>query len=410
MFSKSPVLPIVERWDCHSCGVCCRGTTVPLDRTDLRKIREQGWEETEELAGQKTIVRSALLGGKMVLGKQPNGDCIFLNENNRCRIHEKFGADAKPSVCRVFPFHAVPTKSGVRLTARRSCPSAADDRGSPVSGHVNALKSSGLLKQFTRKLSKHPPPVGKGARRSWIEFEAAADALARIVNDETFPMVRRMVHALQFCDLLSECKLEQVAENAFGELVEVLEQSCLQGAGDWFREIQAPSGAAQSLLRQTGLHYLRSHPQAIRKESLRGRLGATWQSFVFAKGKGRVPRIAADFPSTKFAALEKPLGPVAPEVSQPLHRYYETQTQSRHFAFLNPKRTLIASFRCLAITYPIALWMTRLMANGGTPQKSAMTEIVVAIERGQGLSTLPTLANSVSESGQLLRLIAWYAR
>src|SRR3954454_24847959 len=28
-------LPIVERWSCHQCGVCCRGSIVPLSAGDV---------------------------------------------------------------------------------------------------------------------------------------------------------------------------------------------------------------------------------------------------------------------------------------------------------------------------------------------------------------------------------------
>jgi lysine-N-methylase len=36
-------LPIVEHWDCHGCGNCCRSTIIPLNDVDLRKLREQKW-------------------------------------------------------------------------------------------------------------------------------------------------------------------------------------------------------------------------------------------------------------------------------------------------------------------------------------------------------------------------------
>ena len=54
-------LPTVERWDCHQCGVCCRGSIVPLSEEDLAKLKAQKWEEQPDLAGTP-IVQSATAG------------------------------------------------------------------------------------------------------------------------------------------------------------------------------------------------------------------------------------------------------------------------------------------------------------------------------------------------------------
>ena len=28
-------LPIIEQWDCQGCGICCRGSIIPLSDDDL---------------------------------------------------------------------------------------------------------------------------------------------------------------------------------------------------------------------------------------------------------------------------------------------------------------------------------------------------------------------------------------
>ena len=406
----SNTLPIIENWDCHQCGVCCQGTTIPLNEVDLKKINEQNWENVPEFKNVKTTVRSVLMGGQTILAKKANGECIFLGDDKLCMIHKKFGEAAKPAICRMFPFHFVRRENGTRLTVRRSCPSAAEDKGRPLSDQVGNLERGKLSKDFVGQPISHPPAVAVGARRSWPEFEAAADAIARIVSDENFPMVRRMIHAVKFSELLAVCKLDQVNEDAMNELIEMLEQSSIEGAGEWFSDRQPPSKSSQSLLRQAALHYLRSHPESDQKDSMGHRLRSTWQSLKFVRGKSNVPNIGLNLPTTAFADVDRKLGPLPADVSEPLNRLLETHTQSRFFAFTNRHRTLVDSFRCLAFTYPIALWMLRLLSTGREPNRDDMVNVVVSIERGQGLTTFTTLAKTVAESSQLQRLIAWYAR
>ena len=47
--------------------------------------------------------------GHFRIRKRADGACGFLSANDRCRIHEELGGEAKPLACRVFPFrfHAV---------------------------------------------------------------------------------------------------------------------------------------------------------------------------------------------------------------------------------------------------------------------------------------------------------------
>lgn len=46
------------------------------------------------------------------LGKRSDGRCQFLTPENRCSLHEVAGAQAKPSMCRLFPYTFTDTSSG----------------------------------------------------------------------------------------------------------------------------------------------------------------------------------------------------------------------------------------------------------------------------------------------------------
>ncbi|MCH8966662.1 MAG: YkgJ family cysteine cluster protein, partial [Planctomycetes bacterium] len=102
---------------------------VHLAEEDCQRLDQQGWAEELGLA---PYVR---LGRGSVLNQRPDGSCVFLDANNRCRIHTKYGEDAKPLACRVFPFSLRPVARGWQASLRFDCPSAALSKGEPLGRH-----------------------------------------------------------------------------------------------------------------------------------------------------------------------------------------------------------------------------------------------------------------------------------
>lgn len=402
-------LPIVENWDCHNCGLCCRGTTIRLDERDLALLREQDWENHPDFCGVKTITRERWLGGRPVLAKQADGSCVFLSDQGRCRIHDLHGGSAKPAVCRMFPFQLVPLDRFAYVTSRRSCPSAAADEGRPLEEQLSALRKSGLLARFAAPHTA-PPAVVRGVRKAWPEFLAAADALAKLLTNDRLPLVRRLIDGLQFCTLLEECKLKRISDGDWKGLIQLLESSASEGSSAFFRDRKPPSSATAFLFRQTAVHYIRSHPGFPVAQSWRSDLKLVWLSAKFARGRGNVPAIHPEFPAATFAQLERPLGPLTDEVALPLNRYIETHVTSKQYAVVGRRKSLVESFRTLALTYPMALWLLRLASGQDAPTVKDMLDIVTALERGYGMSSLSRGATAMANTQQLERLVAWHAR
>lgn len=416
-------LPIVEKWECRGCGHCCRGTTVALDERDLKTLKEQEWDKHPEFRGVKTVVRERHFGGRHVLAKRADGRCVFLSDEGRCRIHEMHGPDAKPAICRMFPLQLVPLGDFAYLTTRRSCPTAAVDEGRPLIEHLRELKRSDLASRLTTSAAA-PPPIVQGGRRSWRDFLAAADVLQRLMVDDRMPMVRRLVHGLQFCSRLEECRVPPVGENAWPELMQCLGASAAEGAGQYFQDRTPPSLATALLFRLLGVHYIRSHPsfRIARGKGFQPATSTDWKPVPlgrlrilgvmarFARGKGTLPAINPQFPAATFKSLEEPLGPLSPDVAHPLNRYFETHAASKQYAVVGTRRPLVESFRALAFKYPIALWLLRLVSTGREPITRDMVDIVVALERGHGLTALGRGTMAMAGKRELERLIAWYAR
>ncbi len=123
-----------------------------------------------------------------------------------------------------------------------------------------------------------------------------------------------------------------------------------------------------------------------------------------------MPSFHPQFPRLEIDQLERPLGPLPVEVVRPLERFFEAQILCKRFLFNSPRRSLVEGYRCLAFTYPMALWLLRWLTAERTIDVDDMVNIVVALERGLSLGAIRPAASYLAESGELERTIAWYGR
>lgn len=141
------------RHECHLCGTCCQGWNVNLVSPEEIALAKQ---QAAELG-----IESAVDEEKKILGHDDKGRCVFLSHESRCRIHERWGMDAKPLVCRQYPRRATHTEDGMRIGVDPTCTSS--DRSwrdgpelEPFRGNVGVLRNQieieGDLKQSENAL------------------------------------------------------------------------------------------------------------------------------------------------------------------------------------------------------------------------------------------------------------------
>jgi Fe-S-cluster containining protein len=409
-------LPIVERWDCTGCGKCCRGNLVPLDDDDLRRLRDQRWDQHPDYRGTPTVVRQGFLRRRYRLAQRDDGRCVFLTDEGLCRIHQEFGFETKPLVCRMYPLQLVPVDKTAYLTLRRSCPTAAAGQGREMRAHRDAARA------FVRERPKlvepvAPPTICRGQRRSWKDTLLVLGGLEQLLTDQRFPLVRRLVHGLRFCELLERCRLKKVDTLKLRELIEILVQNSPQEGAAFFREVSPPQGGAAVLFRQITADYLRLHPGYIVRESWNQRLRMASVAFAFARGRGLVPRLHAGYPEAQFEQIEScSLGHQEESLQEPLVRYFESTAASKQYAMAGRSRwSLVEKYRALAAAYPVALWMLRYFCQCQPPTVERVIDVVTAIDRGQGFAPLAgrqhrrRLAQLASMEA-LEGLAVWYAR
>ena len=408
-------LPLAERWDCHQCGICCYGSIVRLSELDRQRLKEQGWDQHPDYRGIQTVVREGWFSSQYHLAQRDDGSCVFLMPDGLCRIHKEFGFEAKPLLCQMFPRQIIPLGDKAVLTIRRACPSAVQDLGRLAEEHlpdVRRLADEGhLLDKPTAA-----PMIKRGERRSWKVALKLLRTLERLLRDERYPPVRRIVHGLTLCRLLNQARTRRLDDQKIGDLLDVLETTAPDEAAPLFAERKAPAGISGVMFRQIGLEYIRLHPLVRIHKTWGERWKMVRFGFAMLRAKGKVPRLSEQLPQPDFAALEEPLGVLDPEIYKPFARYLETLGASFQYALARRAGwSIIESFQSLALTYPLGMWMLRWTCAGRQPTVKDVADIIVTLDRGQGYIPLSgfrqrSRLNMLAASGDLERMVIWYGR
>jgi lysine-N-methylase len=410
-------LPIIERWDCHSCGFCCRSTKFELSPQDRKRLSEQKWEDHPDFHGAKIVTEHGWLRKYYQLGKRPDGSCIFLTDDNLCRIHCELGEEAKPLVCRLFPFQLVPLEEFAYVTVRQYCPSAAADKGRPLAEHlpyVAHLAEQGELALRPIKL----PAIVPGCTRSWKELLLVADCLDRLLQDDRYPIARRLVHGVEFCNLLERSGLSAISGDELEALLSRLtgKATADERSGEVFLHPRRPERVARLLFRQILFEYLRLHPDYHARRTWSERWRLARGAAAFARGTSPSEFAGEHFSATTFAALERPVGEISDDIRRPLDRFFEKATTARQYLLLGDTSwTLVDGFRALAVSHAAAMWLLRLTCGNRKPALEDVLRVLRTIDRGLGYDWLLgrrhlRRVTFLNRLGDLTRLLAWYAR
>lgn len=127
-----------SHFSCTSCGECCRRWHVHTPPEEKRRLEALAWAPEDQLP--KTITTH--IAGHDYLAHTDNGACIFLEQStNMCRIHGRFGYDAKPLGCKVYPYNIVSTFPGrYSVLGRFDCPAIRANHGPPLRQDLPAIR------------------------------------------------------------------------------------------------------------------------------------------------------------------------------------------------------------------------------------------------------------------------------
>jgi lysine-N-methylase len=418
-------LPVLQNWDCHVCGTCCKEYQVRITDEEQRRIEAQGWDAERDLEGHAPFKRvGPFWSRRTVINHRADGSCVFLSDKGRCRIHERFGYDTKPLPCRLFPFVLVPAGDHWAVGMRYACPSAAANKGRALPEHDKALQAFAAELAEREGLSPRPqdggaltapPPLGGGQRVSWPDLHRFVGVLLSILRNRRDPLERRLRKCLTFAREVRQLKLAEVEPARLPELLEVMRGVADAETAANPLTVPRPGAVGRLLFRLAAALFLRKDhgpnrgPATGRRLAL---LGAAWR---FARGSGDVPRLHAAIPEATFAQAEEPCGPLPDDAEQALERYYVMKVGS--LQFFGPALYGLPfweGLNLLALTCPVILWASRLFRD--RPRLDAVLQAMSIVDDHFGFNRLlGTFRQRLSlrilaRNDDLGRLIAWYSR
>jgi Fe-S-cluster containining protein len=151
-FDEDEILHIPRgiNFDCTGCGNCCLQWPVPSTDEDRRRIidlsREFVGPSTTTVAkgeigtpkGQlfrridMDVLRNKNNQFQYTMEKRADGRCVFLTEQNRCALHERFGAESKPAMCQLFPYTFTEAPDGYYASVSFASTGALFNQGKPL--------------------------------------------------------------------------------------------------------------------------------------------------------------------------------------------------------------------------------------------------------------------------------------
>ncbi len=334
---------------------------IELLPEEKKRIEQQGWTEADGVSRESMIVKE---GKRFRLGHQEDGACVFLDPSGRCRIHARFGEEAKPRACRLFPLALHPAGTKLLAGLRFSCPSAVANAGKPLSQQVPDLRKLASL-IVPDNFEKIPaPPVVRQPGLEWPDFLRFVGYLDKTLAEPGTTVALKLQRALCWLDAVKTAQFDTVSGAGADEILGLLVKSAAE---------KLPAGSPGGSPSRFGWLLFRTLVFVYaRKDSVRDlhpgagyRLKMLKAMVRFSLGRATLPSLQPDFKEVEFAALAKPFGPLPAEAEAMLTRFFRVKIQSLHFcgrAYYNVP--LIEGFQSLALLHPVILWLARWRAAG----------------------------------------------
>jgi lysine-N-methylase len=355
---------------------------------------------------------------KWRLAHRPDGGCVFLTTGNHCRLQERFGADVKPFVCRLFPYVLIPAGNHWRVGMRFSCPSAAANSGSPVvDAEKDLVHLSQLLEHYAgRSADSAPaPPLQAGHQLEWPELCRLVQVLVEIVQDRGDRVERRLRKCLAVARICGLMPPDRLRGDKLSKYLRAVRTALEPEVPREARDLPPPDWLLGSVLFRVLLAiYARRVHNDYREKRIRRRLGRVLDGWRFVRGRGPVPRINEFLPETSFEEVERRSG-MPSEIDETLERFYVVKLNSLQFCGPpNFNMPFWDGLHSLVLTLPMILWLSRAF-SGVTPVQAVQQAITLVDDHFGGDPMLGfhhvrQLVRTLGQRGELEKLVAWYGR
>jgi lysine-N-methylase len=416
-------LPLLQNWSCHHCSGCCRQHEIEITEEERRRILSQNWTPADGIPAGQPLVES--MSGpfwkkRFRLAHQADGACVFLDKQGLCRIHAKFGEEAKPLPCRIYPYAFHPAGKGVTVSLRFSCPSVVANQGVPVRRQLQDLQRMAQLVVPPGAENSPPPRVTRRESVSWPDFRRFVDALEATLTDRSVPLAVRVARAVTWNSLVAEARFDKLSGSRITEFLDLIRDAAANVHSGVPDAPEQPSQIGRTAFRTLVAIYARKDTAASVRGGWLGRWTLLRALLRFIRGTGTIPVLQEGFREVPFAALEEPFGAPSPEIEELLTRYFQVKIRGLHFCgkgFYD--LSFVEGVPFLALMWPVTLWLARWLAAGEQRNQISVDDLSRALavaDHNQGFSPLLGQSDArrrvqlLQTTGDVSRLCFWYAR
>lgn len=420
-------LPTIQNWSCHNCGGCCRQHAIEITEEERQRIISQNWVGEPGIPRDRPLlVRLGLFpwSKRYRLGHQADGACVFLDERGLCRIHAKFGEQAKPLACRIYPYAFHPAGKKITVSLRFSCPSVAANRGTSLAAQQQELKvlERLVVPEGTERMP--PPQVSSGQTLDWPDTLKIVQRLDDLIANGPGEVPLRVLRSLKFVELVGQCRFEKIRGPRLDDFLTIIsEAAAAETSGETPGDpesIPEPSPAGRMQFRLLCAQYARRDTFGDLDSGWRHRWRLFRTAMRFTRGTGIIPRVQAEFAEVPFSALEQSFGPLSEQADEMLIRYLRVKVQGLHFcgpAYYNVP--LVEGFQSLALVVPVVLWLARWLAAGQRRTRLETGDVSKALSIADhhhgyspafGQSGFRGRVRFLARLDDIAKLLVWYSR
>lgn len=392
-----------QRWECRSCGNCCRTLVVHVTPRERAQLDDQGWRQA---LGVAPYVRA---GRSWALNQHEDGACVFLDNDNRCRIHAEHGPEAKPLACRIFPFSLRPDDDALQASLRFDCPSVAASVGKPISDSRTWLTALAGNLHESPPSTQPPVRLQRSIAATPQELDALARAFSRWLNGNEWSMTTRLTGAARMTATLDQAKLAKVRGVRFADLLDVLFQAL---PSENKTTPQSPTDRQRGMLRQLAFAHAEHTTLAQLRSRLLSRLLRRWSQLLSArrllKGFGPTPRMPGFDAVVSIETVEsvEPATDRREDIADLIHRYVIARLAGRSvYGSGYYDWSVITGLAALWLSVAAAGWLARLIAIGNNRTRLTFDDAARAIGIVDRAATRLPALGTVAERARIAYLI-----
>ncbi len=336
------------------------------------------------------------------LAKRADNSCVFLDSDNLCAIHRKYGLTAKPAACQLFPFVLTPFNGSLKVGLRFDC--AGVCRGNKEQGNLpdqikdirriaKQIYPDGLSEaQFEKAL---PAVYGK-QKVSFAYFDKINTTIIENFITADMPLKNKLLWMVMFADHLEKVKWSSVSKDDIDGLISLLAEGTIREASKFTTQNQKPASKARVLFGQI-LYLLSRSPEIITSEKI-GKLQQLKKRFKdaaeirkFGNSKGELPKLWPHWKDIDISQMEKPFGNMLNSSQELLERYIICRLAGLNYCGLNYYGYSMADgLYSLVLAICSINWLARLnaaMAGRDSLKFSDIESAVITTDSNNGYGT-----------------------